>query len=728
MVHLIVKYKKLFMKRVVQIAASIILSCLFFTQEGFAQNKKLNEANNNLKLPSYLYKCNGSARLYEGYEVNLTYKYYYDDNYNRIMEGPMKVSGQFEDYFGMTSIHTVCTANVNIIGNTANGDLNGAMSATYNEQVKGSLANESYALTLKTTFKDNLMVGTLTMDSSLNIEGKKQKQWWHITLDTNGNPKTVDCQEYGMRIKASYNDNGEATGELVNDGKTLKFTRNVAMSVFKTETGDLSTCGAVQKALLDKYIKGVYNEDDLFREGYILSSHKSTSVIFDENALRCLNLRRSNLGKFNSIYLSVKVLEKVDVLKCEELVAYVDSIKLNSAFNWKDLKYDESGRRLYLDDSWYYAQKSEFDRFEHVVDSIARVESQEFADFLFASQWDDKINKSDVFLGRRFDLHLDARNYRELVGLGNSSFKLENLVRNQVYKDERVYNLHGVVTYDKGQNHGLYKKKVVLAVTATDIRWWVEVVNAENIPTEWDKYRELKDKVIKQHEAIVSNPAQYDQPSYTAYTTFCQGYDLNASEDYEQSMKVMNNLDLVIKSFLEYTKKREKLLIDNSKLIDRLYLYGDILPFYKKFFASLQYTWTPNEGLDVLSTPRKTIDKTRIFLLKRESIDANNAKLKGLSSAAITLGSIYDQWRQTADLKWTPDIDCEKLDAVIGIQNACIEILSRPDIKKIDKRIKRSKLTDIRAVIQFVNSGYESAPDANKAETKLKDNSRDKKS
>lgn len=707
------------MKRVIQIAASIILSCLFFTQEGFAQTKKLSEYKTDLTLPSYLYQCKGSSRFFEEYDVKLTYKYYYDDNYNKIKEGPIKISGSVENSFGITSIHTICTANVNIIGNYSNGELNGAMSATYNEQAKGMLANESCSLTLKTTFKNDVMVGSLTMDSSINIEGKKEKQWWHITLDSNGKPKSIDCQAYGSKVKASYNDKGEATGVLVYDGETVKFTRGVATSFFKRKNGEECACGAEQKALLDKYLNGVYTEDDLFRAGYILASYKYPAIGFDEWALRCLNLRESNLGNFGSISMYIKQLEQLDILTYDDLVSYIDPEKAEGTFDWSDMQYDSNDKQVRLNGKWYYANKSDVDRFEHVVDSIARVESSEFADFLFASQCTSDIYKTNKFKGRGFTLSYDGRNYENLVGLGKSSFKLDTLVRNQEYKHERVYDVHGVVTYDKGQNHGLYKMKVVLSITPNHLelsnpRWWVKVSKYEDIPTQWDKYRELKVKVIKQHEAIVSNQAQYDQPSYTAYTTFCQGYDLNASEDYEQSMTVLNNLDLVIKNFLEYTKKREKLEIDHSKLLYKLAAYKgkDILPLYKKYFDSLDYTWTPENGFDVLKKPRRTIDATSIFLAKRKTIDANDAKLKDLLTLAKTMQSIYEPWRQNVDLSWTPAVENEKLDAVLDKQAAYIEILSKPNIKDIDKRIKRSKLTDLTAVIQFVNSGYESAPAA----------------
>ncbi len=712
------------MKRVIQIAATAILGCLFFMQEGSAQTKKLYESKVDMKLPSYLHNCEGSYGAYETIDVKYTFKYYYDKDDNRINEGPIKITGNYKDYFGVSESAAVISANVSISGNYANDVLSGAMSATYNEKVEGRLWNDSYSLTLKTTFKNDVMVGSLTMDSSLNIEGKKEKKWWHITLDSNGKPKSIDCQVDGSKVKASYNDKGEATGVLVYDGETVKFTRGVATSFFKRKNGEECACGAEQKALLDKYLNGVYTEDDLFKAGYILASYEYPAIGFDEWALRCLNLRESNLGNFGSISMYIKQLEQLDILTYDDLVSYIDPEKAEGPFDWSDMQYDSNDKQVRLNGKWYYAFKSDVDRFEHLVDSIARVESSEFADFLFASQCTSDIYKTNKFKGRGFTLRYDGRNYENLVGLGKSSFKLDSLVRNQEYKHERVYDVHGVVTTDRGQNDGLYKMKVVLSITPNHLelsnpRWWVKVSKYEDIPTQWDKYRELKVKVIKQHEAIVSNSTRYDLRSYAVYTTLCQRYDLNASEDYKQSMKVLKTLELIQKKFLEYSNSRERMSVDNNKLIGKLAAYGDILQPYKKYFASLDYTWNPKEGMDVLYTPKRAVELTSLFLSRRKNIDAYDAKLKSISAAAVTLISIYDQWRQTADLTWTPDIDCEKLNEVIDIQKACLEILSNPNIAEIDKRIKRSKLTDLTAVIQFVNSGYESAPAAdNSTESK----------
>ena len=80
---------------------------------------------------------------------------------------------------------------------------------------------------------------------------------------------------------------------------------------------------------------------------------------------------------------------------------------------------------------------------------------------------------------------------------------------------------------------------------------------------------------------------------------------------------------------------------------------------------------------------------------------SNNLKIKNLKSAAPNIYKAYVNYSKMCDVSWKTDVNFETINSLIDIQEKYITAISKQDISKKDKNVKKQKMTDIVKILDL---------------------------
>lgn len=168
------------------------------------------------------------------------------------------------------------------------------------------------------------------------------------------------------------------------------------------------------------------------------------------------------------------------------------------------------------------------------------------------------------------------------------------------------------------------------------------------------------------------------------------------------------------KNILTYVKAIKYILGKHKLVTDACAEYNDVLEFYGNYFNKYNLYWGPaknktHEWNGRLKKMKDTQSKMLVFIEKRKQIDTLHQSIVSIKDKQIS--KAYFEYFKTADLTVPEDMSSEKLDEIIKIQKDTYLILSDSMIKKIAKSVKKEKLTDIKAIIEYVNKNFTSTPE-----------------
>ena len=127
----------------------------------------------------------------------------------------------------------------------------------------------------------------------------------------------------------------------------------------------------------------------------------------------------------------------------------------------------------------------------------------------------------------------------------------------------------------------------------------------------------------------------------------------------------------------------------------------DVLKAYSAYVKTRDLSWNKDWNLEKLDG-YVAVQKTCLeFLDMREVIMTNDVKIKSLKSAAPNIFKAYINYSSKCDITWKPDVDFETVNSLIDIQEKYLKAVDRQDISKIDKNIKKQKMTDIVKILDL---------------------------
>lgn len=252
-----------------------------------------------------------------------TYKYYYDDDDNKIMHGTCVIKG--DDWWGL---HKEIKLKTNGTATYTDGKLNGALTMSQT----GTTPKSSASWSFKAAYTNGVPSGTWTYTET----GITKNATMTASITWKEGRMSALKSETGVSI--TINNDGYIVSGTV-EGNSFK--NGFLINKFIRKNGDWSQIESEQKALIDSYIAGTLSEDELFDKGYIIEDYQSK---IDEWFMSHLTNDYVYIKWFDPSFTfpdhpRFKVLKKVALLSLEEILDY----------------YDQSHQRYSsLDDKWYY--------------------------------------------------------------------------------------------------------------------------------------------------------------------------------------------------------------------------------------------------------------------------------------------------------------------------------------------------------------------------------------
>ena len=186
-----------------------------------------------------------------------------------------------------------------------------------------------------------------------------------------------------------------------------------------------------------------------------------------------------------------------------------------------------------------------------------------------------------------------------------------------------------------------------------------------------------------------------------SYTDFRAANDLKVTHDFQKSTESFvsyYNMQHFYQRFIELRKsfaQKNVQINQNKQHEDVLNLYNDFVRDYD-LSISQDTTESRNRLLSII----KTQDACLMFISLRDEI-VNNNNLLPNNKTAKNIVKVYDTFMKSADLTWTPDLNCcDKLRKVIDIQNQLLTAIKAPNADELDKRVKKLKDNSLENVLK----------------------------
>lgn len=690
-----------------------------------AQSQKKYDHVVKLNIPSYIYYCYPPFDVPRSFEATSTSQYYYNEDDIKILDGPVKIAGGYTKPAVRTPANSFgeYSSSITITANIVNGVVEGAWNGTYKESQKSGKNTLTYDLSLKTTFVGGKMSGSLLMSSNLKRNGKDYKSLWDYKMDEHSNIKSINYALGDRTCKVTFDEEGKATGTYAAKGVSFNIHKNVVLGYFNRKTGETCECEEEQNELLTRYTKGECTLDDIMKAGYVLEKYQDVTFTIDSYAIRCLVLGESEFGEFAEVSFPVYMLTKADIATLEDLIALIKPEENVYPIDWNP-KYDEVTGILKYNHGWYqgveqYVAPSVAKEFLHLADSISKAECIELSKLVCTNASNQVAANAfpGVVLNREVFWFIDDDAYNKMLTSGKNTYTIKEIRPNT---DDYGYIITGTLDAKAGDANGPVSLEVTTYVCTANLgkAFSVKLLNAVNIPTCWDTYREKKASIMKTLKTIGSDPSEYDKESYTNLRAFYKNYDMDAKESYEESMNALTYLEGIVDDFKKFGSARKQVMQQNDELAAKLNRHPDVMSSYNAQFSSLDLAWAPYKDHNKLNEALEMITRTEQFAAKRDEVKTNDAQIQAVKANGEKIYAAYSTFMSNSDITLPGDANTNKLDNIINIQKETYAILSDASIKDIEKKVKKAKLTDINDIIQFVNQNFTPADSITEVESK----------
>ena len=154
---------------------------------------------------------------------------------------------------------------------------------------------------------------------------------------------------------------------------------------------------------------------------------------------------------------------------------------------------------------------------------------------------------------------------------------------------------------------------------------------------------------------------------------------------------------------LEFISRRDSILLNNKKIEDCKNRYDILEQAYHKYFKNADLSWTPDVNIEKLDTVIAIQNRTLEFINLRDRIVENHENILQEGKRYRRVITAYSEYAKNVDVAWTPEVNLAKLEAIIAIQDSCSTIFSMQNRKDVNKTIKQEKLKDIADIIERLN-------------------------
>ena len=182
------------------------------------------------------------------------------------------------------------------------------------------------------------------------------------------------------------------------------------------------------------------------------------------------------------------------------------------------------------------------------------------------------------------------------------------------------------------------------------------------------------------------------------YKKLIKNYNFDWSESTD--LKQIEDLLAIQEKTLEFISKRDKIDENTKAIHNRKDQYDALVKAYNKHIKHTDLSWGENGNIEKLDSVISVQDSTIKFISLRDKIVENNAEILKKGRAYRSVRKAYSRYIENTDVAWTPEVNIAKLEAIIQMQESCMVLLNRDDIKEINKTVQKEKIKSISEILQ----------------------------
>lgn len=260
--------------------------------------------------------------------------------------------------------------------------------------------------------------------------------------------------------------------------------------------------------------------------------------------------------------------------------------------------------------------------------------------------------------------------------------------------DTKIKDSKGNFTHTKSEYEELLKK--------TDLSWapgntLEKLVKFEDVQKGILAFIEGSHQATLNHKKIRSEGHEH-KDVINAYKKFIKNYNFDWSENTD--LKQLEDLLAVQNKTLEFISKRDKIGQNTKTINNRKDQYDALVKAYHKHIKHTDLSWGEDGNIEKLDSMLSVQDSTIKFISLRDKIVENNAEILKKGRAYRSVRKAYIRYIENTDVAWTPEVNLAKLEAIIQMQESCMVLLNRDDIKEINKTVQKEKIKSISEILQ----------------------------
>ena len=339
------------------------------------------------------------------------------------------------------------------------------------------------------------------------------------------------------------------------------------------------------------------------------------------------------------------------------------------------------------------------------------------ADSTAAHEFVSRINvKNTDSLGFRtyeWYIRLRSTDPKDMLNDVNDSFSPENFTRTGNQYDTINYLIGAIDKHTKEFQENAKKAMMnPIADYATYIRQICKVDESNlegsaarlrqvlKFQEHFDRWLQKSIELKEADEKIRKEGAKIPKVK-KGYTKYMKHADI--SWDPSNSLENLSRVEDIQAKTLEFISKRDSIVLNNKNIEDCKNRYDVLEQAYHKYFRNADLSWTQEVDLEKLDTVLAIQNRTLKFISLRDRIIENHEILLKEGKRYKRVINAYSEYAKNVDVAWTPEVDLAKLEAIISIQDSCRIIFSMQNRKDVNKTVKKEKLKNIMDIIERIN-------------------------
>ena len=225
-----------------------------------------------------------------------------------------------------------------------------------------------------------------------------------------------------------------------------------------------------------------------------------------------------------------------------------------------------------------------------------------------------------------------------------------------------------------------------------------ELIKLDDVQEDVMFFIEGSCRLAENHKTIRSKGAQYKEVM-NEYKKFIRHTDLDWGIGAD--VKQLDSILEIQSKTLEFISRRDSIVLKHASIVKECEdEYPKIEKAYSKYIKKVDISWTPDVCLEKLDTIIFTQNQTLEFINLRNTIEKNHKEILRESVIYRHIRNSYEAYINKADVSWTQEVNLNKLNEIIALQDSCKALLQRDDIKQINKSARKNKMSDLTEIVK----------------------------